>query len=304
MRAILGVLWGFLSYLPAQQESPSAERVERDYEHLMAGLEPSADPLPGRLQQIEAMHAFLHRHESEGTHDRVLKVRNRLGTALLHACEFERAQTQFETVLAKALPAQHDFVGRARYGQAQALELLDKPEEARSVLKEIIEVHAGLRYARYAKTALARLQEGVTKAGAGESAPELGKDLMVDLDGHPHRLQVGSGHAIMLVFWSPDVPASITRLQAAVEAWQRGGGNVQAVLALAVAASSTQVEQARKAYLLTPPIVLCVDEFVHPALLAYRVTKLPTVVVVAPDATVVGRDLPNRTIEDLARTLR
>ncbi len=300
MRAILGLLCSFLSCLPAQQEGPS---VERDYEQLMAGLEPPNDPPPERLRQIEAMRAFLHRHEREDTHDRVLKVRTRLGTALLHACEFERARTQFATVLAKAPPAQHDLVGRARYGQAQALELLDKPEEARSVLKEIIEVHAGLRYARYAKTALARLQEGVTKARAGEPAPELGKDVMVDLEGRPHRLQVGS-EAVMLVFWSPDVPASITRLQAAVEAWQRGGGNVQSVLAMAVAASSTQVEQARKAYLLSTPIVPCIDEFVHPALLAYRVTKLPTVVVVAPDATVVGRDLPNRTIEHLARTLR
>lgn len=285
------------------QQQPATDPVEQDYDRLIAQFEPLDGEPPEHAVQLKAMLAFLERHGKEPTHHRLLQMRIRLGTALLHACEFESASAQFEAVL--AVPqAQRDLLAGALYGRAQSFELLGEAAKARKDLERLIDAHAGERYARFAKTALQRLADtSTTGARANQPAPELNTEPVLDLDGQAHKVSAYADRPLLLVFWSPDAPASITRLKNALEAWQLGGGSPKTVLAVALFRSTLAVERVRKEHGLTMPILVCSDEFVHPAALAYRVAKLPTVVMIAPGGTIVGRDLPNKSIERLAQLL-
>jgi len=290
--------------LPAQ-DPPDSDRdpIERAYAGLLSRLEPRSGPPPLRAEQIAALLAFLEQHGEQRSHRRVLEVRSRLATSYLHAADFTAAEREFRRVLDDAPEQEHDFVARARYGLAQSLELTDDRAGAREMLEEILREHAGLRYARFAKTALARLDDDY-RALAGERAPELAPEAIRDVDGKPHALRQYAGRALLLVFWSPDVRVSVERLRAAVEAWRRGGGPRVAALGLALSASPEAVADARRTYRLDVPLLPCTDEFVHPVALNYRVTKVPTVVVIAPDGTIVGRDLGAAALERLAAALR
>lgn len=290
--------------VPSQADAASSS-VESGCAQLLAELDPADQrQAPDRAEQITRISAFLQTHAAADAQACVLRLRTRLGTLLLHACRFEEARREFSKVIDGApaeqrdLPGQRDFLGRARYGRAQALELLDERADARDALQQIITLHAGERYARFAKVALERLaQQTAVGPWAGQQAPAFHTDPLLDLDERPHQLRSYADRPLLLVFWSPEVEASSKRLRTAAAAWKRGGGTMQTVLAFAMSTSVEHAQRARKQYELSMPIIVCNDEFVHPTALAYHVTKLPTVVLIGPGGAVVGRDLPAREIE-------
>lgn len=287
------------------QPTQTRDPVEDACQRVLAEIEPTAGQTADRPQQIASIRAFLDKHTEFASHAGVLRLRTRLGTLLLHSCRFDDAQVEFRTVVDHAPPAQRDFLGRARYGLAQALELLDDTAGARRLLQEIVTLHAGERYARFAKVALERLEQpGAIGPQAGQQAPPFATDPLVDLDERQHRLRAYADRPLLLVFWSPQDQDSITRLRTAAAAWQRGGGTTQTVLAFALATSTEIARQRRKKHELSMPIIVCDDEFVHDTALAYRVNKLPTVVMISPGGTVIGRDLPASEIERIVRLVR
>ncbi|MEZ5965163.1 MAG: hypothetical protein R3F56_15120 [Planctomycetota bacterium] len=287
------------------QERPKSVAVATECARLLDRLEPADRKLaPPRHDQIELIRAFLEHHPADAARVCVLKLRTRLGTLLLHAGELEAAREAFADVVKdvppdqRDLPGQHDFLGRARYGQAQALELLDRPNEARALLEEIQAQHAGERYAKFARVALERLlpRKGVGPF-AGLQAPPLNTEPLVDLDERQHSLRSYANRPVVLVFWSPAIESSISRLQSVAAGWTRAGGRLDTVLAIALSTSREAVVSAREKCRLAMPLIACDDEFLHPAALAYRVTKVPTVVLIGSNGTVLGRDLPVREIE-------
>jgi hypothetical protein len=287
----------------ARAQQPAPDPVAAAFEELMATLEPTHGEPPPLAAQLEAMLLFLEHNGKHTKHHRVLQLRLRLGTALLHGADFEGARTQFGMVL-DVPQAQRDLQARALYGRAQALELLGEVSKARKDLEQLVANHAGERYGRYAKAAMQRL-DALANNGArvDEQAPDLSNEPVVDLDGVGHRISAYADRPLLLVFWAPEVDASIVRLGDVLAAWERGGGQRKTVLALALTRSITGVERVRKERRLQSPFLVCSDEFVHPAALAYRVTKVPTVVVIAPGGTIVARDVPAAMVERLARAL-
>jgi len=304
------VACALLAGVPGQTQGPGKDTLESACDRLQTELEPAPGrPAPDRPRQIEMISSFLAGTPVAAAPACILKLRIRLGTLLLHSCRFEEARLEFAKVQVPAasrdLPGQRDFLGRALYGQAQALELLDDRAGARDLLEQVMTRHAGERYARFAKVALERLSQPATVGPwAGLRAPRFLNEPLADLDGHLHDLQAYLEQPLLLVFCSPEVDPSINRLKTAAAAWKRGGGTTRTVLAFMLATSNAAVERTRKAHELAMPLIVCADEFVHPTALAYQVSKLPTVVMIEPGGVVAGRDLPAREIERLAVLMR
>lgn len=281
--------------------APAANSLERDARELTEFL--ATTPAPPRSQQIKATADFLARHgTAQPRHVAVLRARIRLAVNLLHDFQAEAALREFDAVLDVASPTDRDMLGRALYGKAQAQELAGEVVAARTTLEELIKRHAGERYERLARTATKRLEEHEA-ALAKSMAPELA-EAPPDLRGRTHRLATMIDTPVLLVFWSPENQASITRLHSACAAWRRGMGEDAPILTFALHDTREQIEAAVAREKLEVPVIPLVDEFVHPIASAYRVTKLPTVIVVGTGRRLLGRDLSATEIEDLGRLRR
>lgn len=283
------------------EPTPNASNLEREARELTEFL--ATTPAPTRTRQIKAATDFLARHgKLQPQHTAVLRVRIRLAVNLLHDFQAEAAQSEFDTVLAEAPRTDRDMRGRALYGKAQAQELAGDVVAARATLDQLIRLHAGERYERFARAAAKRLEDQDT-AVAKSVAPEL-SDAPPDLRGRTHRLAALSDTPVMLVFWSPENQASITRLRSACAAWRRGMGDDAPIITFALHDTREQIEAAVAREKFEVPVIPCIDEFVHPIASAYRVTKVPTVVVLGTGRRLLGRDLSATEIEDLGRLRR
>lgn len=292
-----------LSAIAFGQPPAAEDPVDLACTRLLRTIDPPDGNTPPRKEQIAAIEGFLAEHAEQRTHDCVLRLRTRLGTLLLHACRFADAEKQFDAILRDARQDQRDFLGRARYGKAQALILLDEPAAARRILEEITTLHDAERYARFAKVMLERLDQAPDVGPwIGQRAPRLPAESLVDLDGRPHQMQWDAARPLLLVFFSPEDDNSIARLRAVTRAWERGGGARQDILAFSLAPAEV-TRRKRKEHVLTAPILVCDAEFLHPIALAYHVDRLPTVVVVSAAGMVLGRDLPAAEIERMVAKL-
>lgn len=283
---------------PTEPPRPARAQLEQDAASLMIQL--AASPAPTRGQMREALDNFLARYVAAFPAELpTLRARVRAGVLALQDFQTDVARQHFEAVLHHAPTSERDLRGRALYGRAQALEIAGDNIEARATLRDLCATHAGERYERFALVALERLQPKRQAIVAKARAPEL-IGTPPDLRGRSHRLSAYEG-PVLLVFWSPNHPASIQRLRQATAAWRRGLGSSAAIISFALDDSQEAIATAVNRENIDVAVVPCTDEFVHPLALAYQVSKLPTLLVVGADQVVVGRDLGNTELEELAR---
>lgn len=280
-------------------QPPAVLTFEEDLARLTQPPQPGGEPRT-QAAEITATKSFLDRHAASHADDiRLLQARTRLGSLYLHACDAAGATAQFEAVLSAAPDQARDLRGRAAYGLAQAQELRGDRAAARVTLQRLTEAHAGERYAKFAVVALERLRRAddpMTKA-AFDPGP------LLDLDGRVHKLRDDLGQPSVMVYWSPDVPASVARLRGVCKAWKAASGDPRRCFAAALGADAARIRKSIKELGLDCVVVRCDDEFLDPSVLAAGVTRLPTTLLIAPDGAILARDLALTELERIATRL-
>ncbi len=281
-------------------ESKAPSTFERELAILQQARAPDAPAQVG-ADEIKATRTFLDRHgQTHATDVRVLQLRTRLGSLHLHACDADAAAREFDAVLTAAAVDARDLRGRAAYGLAQAQEMRGDKTAARATLERLATAHAGERYARFALVALERIR----RAQEPDAVARFDPGPLLDVDGRLHRVRDGLGAASVVVYWSPDIPAAVTRLRGVCKAWAAAGGEASRCFAIALGADTTRMRGVASTLGLACVVVPCDDEFLDPAVLAAGVTRLPTTLLIGHDGAILGRDLALTELGRIAARLR
>ncbi|MHC4811987.1 MAG: TlpA family protein disulfide reductase [Planctomycetota bacterium] len=295
-----------------RQQPASAAREA--YAELIRKLTRAKEP-PAIKERIRLLRAFLDRHAPRSVtdtpkpvtdpelHTLVLKVRLRLGRLLLVSFDCSRAIVELRQVTAQAQKPEHrDLRGRSLYGTAQAQEMLGQVQACRTTLRRLQQEFEDTRYGRIATIAAQRLVEPAGRARNGAPAPAFGP--LLDLRGRSISHASLRLQPALLMFWSPDVPASMESVERLAGAWQDAGGDPQRVVAFAVYPDPARVAAAVKQRKWSMSIVPCGSDFLDPVVLAYRVDGLPTTFLLGPDGMLLGRDQGALEIAKLLSRLR
>ncbi|MHC5063208.1 MAG: hypothetical protein ACYTG5_04465 [Planctomycetota bacterium] len=267
--------------------------LEAAYRELHSRLEPARKETqrPRRSEQLRLIRDFLAEYgESEdlaGTEE-VLKARTRLASLLL--CDFEliAAGREFNLVLSESAPDDRDLRPRALYGLAQVQEMRQQPKEAGETLRRIELRYEGTRYATYAKAALLRLENSDENI-VGRTAPTFSPRL--DISGKARDLNSLAGKAALLIFWSPEHEAGLRELRKLVRVARRAGLSSEQILAFGMQTDPQQQLQRAETEGWKMPQIALSSDFLDPIVLAYRVRSLPTSCLIAPDGTLLARNL-------------
>ncbi|MEE9128171.1 MAG: hypothetical protein V3U11_13625 [Planctomycetota bacterium] len=263
----------------------------------------TAKPLDVK-ERIRLLRAFLDLHgpKHPAAHPLLLKVRLRLGRSLLVSFRSTDAILELQQVsdLAKQ-PEHRDLRGRALYGLAQAQQMLGQVQASRTTLKQLQEEFEDTRYGRLA-TVLERLHAPAKRARNGSPAPAFGP--LLDLRGRSVSHTSLRLKPALLLFWSPDIPDSIKRVERLASAWQGAGGDSRQIVAFAVHPDRARVWAAVKQHKWSVSVVPCGSDFLDPVVLAFGVDGVPTTFLLGPDGMLLGRDQGAREIAELLSRLR
>lgn len=240
-------------------------------------------------ERVAAVRSYLQRHQTRKTDPAVLRARLRLGGLHLESFDAESARAEFAAVRELAPRDDHDLRGRALYGLAQAQELHGEAALARETLDRLLTELPGTRYADFARIARNRLDQ----AGAvqpGQPVPPLQGGQTAD--GAPFAPRSLLGRPVLLVVFAPDHAPSLHRLQQLQQVWLECGQSPEALIAYGVGADQQALQQLARQRSLRCTLLPCADAFLHPDLLALRVTGVPTAVLADAEHTVVMRQPP------------
>ncbi|MCC6670474.1 MAG: hypothetical protein IT458_05390 [Planctomycetes bacterium] len=300
-RILAPLLWAVASSL-AGAPALAQDRIEREFAQIVGAAETRG--AAGAVATARDLREFLSRHESAApaTHPVLLQARLRLAALDLQRGRADLAGKTFAQVAEAAPQALADVRGRALYGLAQARIVEGDDAAARAVLRRIAQEQAGTRYGDLARVALRQLTDGAPAPRAGQRLPELRRPL-IDLQGRTHDLARTRGQPLLLVFYSPESEESLAALRRWREALDAGAQGRTTVLAIGVHADRAWVQRSAEEAAWQRPVVAATGEYLEEIVLALGVHAVPTTWVVAPDQTLMARNLPPERALALLREL-
>ena len=262
----------------AKTQPTSIPTLRAEYRALLRKLGDEKKP-PTVAQRLAMLRAFLKRHAKHAHHGQaqmlVLKARLRLGRALLLSFHSREALTELQQVAdaRPRRPGHRELRGRALYGIAQAQEMLGQVEACRTTLRGLLAEFEDTRYGKFAKVAIERLKRPGSPRNA-KPAPAFGP--LLDLRGQAVSDTSLRLKPALLLFWSPDIAASMVTVERLAEAWRKAGGDPRQVVAFAVHPDRARVRAAVKKRRWDIPVVPCDTDLLDPVVLAYAVDGVPT----------------------------
>lgn len=293
--------------LAGQDRTPP--RSWSDLRHRLSAPDIAAD------ERVALLEDFLARRRDDAARRQDDALRARLALATEHIARFDvvRAGAEFETTADLAPLDELDIRGAALYGLAQTHELTGETESARAIYARIRDELGGTRYRDFASVALDRIgRPDAERPRAGQPAPEFGPTLDRRGESQTLRRLRQRGGAALLVFVDPaDMAESGPRLHAVLEAADDGGLGTASIVTFVTTGDGPGVAALARDPRFGMPIVTTDDpqkptaeRFLSPAFLLYEVRSVPATVLVGPDGTILGRDLPPRRLRAVLEALR
>lgn len=233
----------------------------------------------------------------------VLEARNRL--ASLHLLHFEpdRAAEEFSITARRAPESAIDLRGHALCGMAEAAELRGDPDAARESWARVVRELAGTLWGDVARVAQRRLdQTRSTRVRAGEPLPDVGA--LLDQKRSARRIEDLRGKPALLLFVSAADDDGQRQIDRIVRAAREAGLFDEQMLAFAIDTHGRDLDEFARKLGWRMPIIASPDGFVGEALLALEVRGVPATMLVAPDGTLLARELPAARLRELLTTRR
>lgn len=295
------VLTAALAVLVGAPGAPAQDRTE-EWAALRAAL---ADPDLSLPEQVARLTSFVKRHSTgdSAQSDEVLTAQAMIGSLRLRALDVQGARAAFDRVVELAGKEDVDLRGRALYGTAQAAELQGEVDAAAEIHRRIVRELAGTRYADFARLALVRLERAESdRPTIGKPAPEFGP--VLDRTVSARRLADLHGRPALLVFFDPADTEGTERVAALIHVARSAGLADSEMLAIAAgSADEPALAAVARGSAFTMPIVPSPEGFLSPVFISYEVQSVPATVLIGPDGTILGRDLPARRLQEILRRL-
>ena len=270
---------------------------------LVPGTEDGTAPRP-RHERRALLERYLDRFDVAALRREapVLDARLAYATLLLTGFEARRARDVFAGLLDDTVPDDVARRARAEYGLAQAIELAGELEDAAERYRRIADRFAGTRYGDWAAAAARRLdRNGGHRPRAGDVATEFGPRRDVD-DRSISLASLGDAPTVLL-FWSPDDPRGMDRLDLVVQNALAAGLEPDQLVGFAVAADAERARKAAQERGWNFAQIACPAPFLDDALFAYGATGTPTWVLLDHRRRFLAWDLPPDRLRGILRTL-
>lgn len=290
---LLGALLAAALPLAAQTADPARAVAQLEAEWDAARAKGELVPPAAQRAAIEALLR---------THDTVQTApiwRLRLRLAELELCRFAvtAALQQFDRVTAEAPLRATDLHGEAALGAASCRLALGETEVARAAFERLRDELTGTRYAAHAQAALQRIDAQRPSAAAGDRVPALPR--LLDLSGRAQELGFPRGAPTLLLFWSPDVPATVDALDRVAEQWSLLGLPRENLLTFGLADSPELLREVRRSLGVDVTVVPCQRGALDPSVVTLRVDALPALILLGPDGTILARDFAAARLREL-----
>lgn len=259
-------------------------------------------PAP-ELRLLEVQRFVRDASPSEQDEPAILEARNRLASLHLLRFEPERAAAEFSITAQRAPESAIDLRGHALCGLAEAAELRGDRDAARETWARVVRELAGTPWGDVARVAQRRLdQTRSTRVRAGAPLPDVGA--LLDQKRSARRIEDLRGKPALLLFVSAADEDGQRQIDRIVRAARDAGLGDDQMLAFAIDTHGRDLDEfARKAGW-RMPIIASPDGFVGEALLALEVRSVPATMLVAPDGTLLARELPAARLRELLTTRR
>lgn len=252
-------------------------------------------PAPERIRQLQG---FLREAAAPPDTAALLEARNRLGSTFLASFEPQRAETEFDLVLQHAPSVALDLRGHALCGLAEAAELRGDRESAAELWVRIEREFTGTPFGDIARVARRRFDpDRPLRARVGEPVPALGA--LLDHQQTARRLEDLRGKPALLVCISAADPDGLGDADRVVRAARAAGLGDEQMLAFAIEVHGRDLTALAGRLGWRMPIIASPDGFVGEALLTLEVRGVPATILLAPDGTLLARDLPPRRLREL-----
>ena len=250
------------------------------FEQLLRQLEQS-DAVRGE-ELIDSFISERPQGDPDGVRARLVLASNRLRSLSLW-----QALTEYQEAVSVTPPGHRELFARGLYGKAQCEELLGREEDCQATLERLVEDYADLRYARFARVTLQRLQSARTLR-VGLPAPRFGP--VLDTTGRAHSLASRLSKPTLMLFLDPANEKDLAETTRVLQAFHRGGGDPSDVLLFAFHGDLRAVRSVAGAQGWNMPIFLCNGAFLEPVVLQFSVHSLPASFLVGPDGVLLQRN--------------
>ncbi len=215
-----------------------------------------------------------------------VRARLVLASSRLRSLSLRQALTEYQEIVSLTPRSHRELLARGLYGQAQCEELLGRDEACMTTLGLLVDDYADLRYARFAKVSLQRM-ESARRLRVGLPAPRFGPER--DTTGRVHSLTPRLGRPTLLLFLDPEDKEELAQINRLLRAFSRGGGDSSDVLLFAFHKDLQVVRRVASEQEWSMPTFLCNGAFLDPVVLQFSVHTLPASFLIGPDGVLLQR---------------
>lgn len=288
---MLGAVLGFGLAAPVIGQKP-VDGLRDAWFSMLETLNTSPKP----IERLRLLDGYLRRPEAAKSPENpyVLSAHYRRGREYLLGLRVTRAERDFRHVLRHTASDERDRRPSALLGVAQCLEIAGLTERARATYAEIERDFPSTSAGKGARLGRQRVDAGPPRIGS--PLPEFSS--RPDTEGTMRRVRDLRGEPALLLFTDPKTDAELCR--SLEKAFTDHGYRAERIWEFRIVGNGSQEELPR----LSRRPTFAAADFLDPTFMRYQIQESPTWLLVGPDGTLLGRNLPPKRLAQVMKLFR